>query len=89
MTLSKKYCRIVKVRYFRTLCACSSVDRAPASDAGLSQVRLLSGVPEKRTCFDKSFFLLYLPTASYIATQLYSAMPSDIVLAQFKKANII
>jgi len=30
-----------------------------------------------------------LPTASYIATQLYSAMPSDIVLAQFKgKYNI-
>ena len=30
-------------------------------------------LPEKTTCFDKSFFQLYLPAASYIAAQLYSA----------------
>ena len=32
-----------------------------------------SDLPEKTTCFDKSFFQLYLPAASYIASQLYSA----------------
>ena len=41
-------------------CACSSVDRAPASDAGLSQVRFLSSVPKfavkiDAICFDRIF----------------------------------
>ena len=35
------------------------------------------------------FFQLYLPSASYIASQLYSASPSDIVLRTVKgKYNI-
>ena len=35
---------------------------------------------EKRLFFGIVFFQLYLPLASYIASQLYSASPSDIVL---------
>ena len=43
---------------------------------------------EKRHPLDV-FFQLYLPSASYIATQLYSALPSDIVLRTVKgKYNI-
>ncbi len=39
-----------------------------------------TGGARKNDLFDKSFFQLYLPLASDIATQLYSAMPSDIVI---------
>jgi len=35
---------------------------------------------ENATCFDKSLFQLYLPVASYIATQLYLVLPSVIML---------
>ena len=37
------------------------------------QVQVLSSAPEKMTSFDLSFFQLYLPMASDIAMQLYSA----------------
>ena len=44
---------------------------------------------EKRLFFGIVFFQLYLPLASYIASQLYSASPSDIVLRIVKgKYNI-
>ena len=36
-------------------------------------MKIRSPQPEKTTCFDKSFFQLYLPAASYIAAQLYLA----------------
>ena len=52
-------------------------------------LRFVVLLQKKTTCFDKSFFQLYLPLARYIATQLYSAMASDIVLRTVKgKYNI-
>ncbi len=54
-----------------------------------SVVRIHPPPPEKTTCFDKSFFQLYLPTASYIASQLYSAYAERYRASHRLMANII
>ena len=41
-------------------CACSSVDRAPASDAGLSQVRFLSSVPKETNTFYNIVIMMFV-----------------------------
>ena len=54
-----------------------------------SPVQIWVAPPEKRLFFGIVFFQLYLPSASYIATQLYSTLSSGIVLRTVKgKYNI-